>query len=1583
MLKLKESLVRIGQRSVSAFVLIMASTMMLFAQKSNEKFSMTTQMFLNELNEQAKQPAKSVLNTPNLNLVKSPNVLKHHRLIASPDTIGGVAYISCFIHLKDTKDLSKVRSLGVEIEETFDGLDFVTARVPVKELEALADIDNVTRIKVAQLMRPMTDVARQKTNVDDILALSSDAIAAGVNTKFDGTGVVLGIIDTGIDFQHIAFKDKDGNSRIKGAYVYDGSSAQEYTTITSTEPTTDDEGMDHGTHTASTAGGSSVNVNDTIVTVTDNHAATTYGGIAPGADLYLAGVKDLNNTYLVNALNKIVAYADEQGKPLVVSNSWGSTWGPHDGTGEWADLVSQHFGDNHPNRVILFAAANDAGRSIDNEGGGLFVRKSDATSSSPLGTILRSPTYTNADAGLFYYGVIASAWSSSKLNCRLHVLNNHTGASLKSWTVTESTSSFDGLSTYYGKNDTLDVLIQPENGKYHLAVVSNGGLLSDSMSVSDQYYTSEYTLAIEVYPESGSDEVKMFSGLYTYFSNHLSTPGYTWTEGTDDMSVSDESTIPDAICVGAYVSKKNWTAYDGNPHEVSVYTEGDIAYFSSYATAEQSPTGEAYPWITAPGARLAAGVNHYHTTAVDSRSYYNNSNSLVVNNSNYPYAMMEGTSMATPVAAGIVALWLQAAKSVGKDLTVSDVKEIMAQTAITDNYTTTGPNATHFGKGKIDALAGIQYILRDETTVIAADTIDFTAQQFTDQQAVSTVNGTNCTVTFDKGTNSNPPKYYNNGTAIRMYGGNTMTISSTTRSIVKIELTFGSSDGSNTINTDVPTYSNGTWTGDASSVTFSIGGTSGNRRIKKVIVTYSGIDPTIAYYQNADGKKGSELKTAMSGIIFNRTEQSYDNLWTAFMTTDVRSDGKIWDMYSNTTNYTPVTSGSSYSQEGDCYNREHSFPQSWFGSNIPMYTDLHHIYPTDGFVNGKRANYPFGETSSPTYTSNNDFSKLGTCSYPGYTGVVFEPADEYKGDFARTYFYMVTCYEEKLHDWYNDYGSTEVTAVIDGSTYPALTDWQLSMLMKWSKNDPVSEKETNRNDAVYAIQSNRNPFIDYPGLEEYVWGSLTSSAFSYDNYLQPVYMSFSPSEATATIGEDFTEPTLIITPSGLTVSYSSSNDAVATVNATTGDVTLVADGTTTITATFAGNDSYNVGSASYTLTVSAASTSVTGRYELVTDASTLKANDKILIAYVSGNNKYVLSTTQNNNNRAATTDVTLNTDGTLTPGDTAQVITLEKDGSNYLFNVGDGYLYAASSGSNWLRTKTQADNNAKATVSINSGNATIIFQGSNTRNIVRYNPNNGNPVFSCYASNSTTGSLPQIYRELTVPSIALNNDGTGNAGIIEANNGRMVNVTLSNRTLFKDSYWNTLCLPFKLTIAGSILDGADVRTLSNASFEDGTLTLNFTPENGVTELVAGTPYIIKWASGSNIVDPVFENVVISNASHDFESADGKVQFKGLYDQLSFDADDKSILFMGETNTLYYPVTGAVINAFRAYFKLTDSSLVKQFVLDFSGEDDPTGISEYLEKSDSSESWYDLNGRKLSGKPTKKGIYIHNGIKTVK
>ncbi len=249
------------------------------------------------------------------------------------------------------------------------------------------------------------------------------------------------------------------------------------------------------------------------------------------------------------------------------------------------------------------------------------------------------------------------------------------------------------------------------------------------------------------------------------------------------------------------------------------------------------------------------------------------------------------------------------------------------------------------------------------------------------------------------------------------------------------------------------------------------------------------------YYKKADGQKGAALKSALFDIIKSHTQRTYANLWTDFRTTDVRADGKVWDMYSGITNFTFGTDqAGNYSKEGDVYNREHSLPNSWFGGDkqSEMYTDLFHMYPTDGYVNNRRGNYPFGETSRPTYSSAEGFSKLGPSSVSGYSGTVFEPNDEYKGDFARTYFYMITCYEDQISTWNSD--------MLDKKKYPGFTTWALNLLMRWAGQDPVSDKELNRNKAVYGIQNNRNPFIDYPGLERFIWGDLKEVAFSYDDF---------------------------------------------------------------------------------------------------------------------------------------------------------------------------------------------------------------------------------------------------------------------------------------------------------------------------------------------------------------------------------------------------------------------------------------------------------------------------------------------------
>jgi len=254
------------------------------------------------------------------------------------------------------------------------------------------------------------------------------------------------------------------------------------------------------------------------------------------------------------------------------------------------------------------------------------------------------------------------------------------------------------------------------------------------------------------------------------------------------------------------------------------------------------------------------------------------------------------------------------------------------------------------------------------------------------------------------------------------------------------------------------------------------------------------------YYTNADSKSGAELKTALYNIIKGHTTVSYDGLYSVYPTSDNLPGNIVWDMYSVKADGTAAyyyTQGNkkcgNYSKEGECYNREHSMPQSWFNSSSPMVSDAFHVYPTDGKVNGIRSSYPFGEVLNATNTSSNG-SMLGSCDpATGYSGTVFEPIDAFKGDFARTYFYMATRYEDKIASWT---GNGTAGLILDGTAYPAYKSWYLQTMLKWHRQDPVSQKEIDRNNAVYAIQHNRNPYIDNPQYAEYVWGGETPSGVS-------------------------------------------------------------------------------------------------------------------------------------------------------------------------------------------------------------------------------------------------------------------------------------------------------------------------------------------------------------------------------------------------------------------------------------------------------------------------------------------------------
>ncbi|MBR5653834.1 MAG: endonuclease [Prevotella sp.] len=935
------------------------------------------------------------------------------------------------------------------------------------------------------------------------------------------------------------------------------------------------------------------------------------------------------------------------------------------------------------------------------------------------------------------------------------------------------------------------------------------------------------------------------------------------------------------------------------------------------------------------------------------------------------------------------------------------------------------------------------------------------------------------------------------------------------------------------------------------------------------------------YYGGANGKTERELKTALGDIIKNHTSLSYGSLNDYYSQTDLRSDGKIWDMYSDKTNYTIDDAGSG--TEGAGYNKEHSVPKSWFDSDTPMYSDIMHIVPVDSWVNSMRSNLPYGETSNPTKGSNNMFSKIGPCdSGIGYSGTVFEPNNEYKGDFARIYFYMVTCYEYKIisKSWSG--------GMFQSGAYPAFQDWALQMLLRWSQEDPVSQKEIDRNNAVYQAQGNRNPYVDFPGLEQLVWGDKTDVAFYSNNYsagtvelvatptiyptsgtyigeqtvtitcstegatihyttdgtmptatsdiynepftvsestvvkaiailndassriasvvisikdggseivegtiwsedftgypaetnvadvvnvaavyssgdngqytklygdnnaggeapellvprsdrnsyfqaeislggasgnltltfnannknlllttttegvtienytyvstdkkytfpitvaagvstmtlkfettnksntrvdnfllvapveqeLIPVELAFSSSEVTATLGEDFTEPTLNITPSdaNITVTYSSDNTEVATVNPTTGEVTLVGEGAANIIASFEGDDTYmEAEDATYLLIVSAQQTTpVTGEgiFAKISSTEDLEADKNYLLVYEATPVAYA----GYDNTWGLSTNVTIS-NGTIDMDDDANaeahVLVLQQtENGNWTIKDGNFYL-ALTQDRNTLATQTSATAaGTKWTISFTDGQA-YIKNVEHPDYYLQYNSENTYLKFRCYKG---TQKYPALYKEQENEEVTLT---IGSAGV----------------ATFASNY---------------DLDFTDV-TGMKAYIASG-----FNPKTGklvltrVKKVPAGTGLFIKGTAGTYTIPMNATSMCYANL------------LEGVTEDISLapTTDDMTnfILANGSHGIGFYKLSKEVtVNAGKAYLALPTMSignLANGIMLEIEDETTSSITNDEIRISNDGV-WYTLDGRKLNGEPTQKGVYIVNGRKVVK
>lgn len=403
------------------------------------------------------------------------------------------------------------------------------------------------------------------------------------------------------------------------------------------------------------------------------------------------------------------------------------------------------------------------------------------------------------------------------------------------------------------------------------------------------------------------------------------------------------------------------------------------------------------------------------------------------------------------------------------------------------------------------------------------------------------------------------------------------------------------------------------------------------------------------YAASLKGKKKADLKTA----IFNISQAQYvleygsgeGKTWSGFYQTDRIGDNTVCDRYSN-----EIFEFTDDKSSVAGMNIEHSFPKSWWGGNQNnAYKDLYNLMPSESSINQSKSNYGMGVVTQ--IVRDNGCTKVGKGTTSGNTLVyLWEPADKWKGDFCRSYFYMATTYQD--FTW-----TGEALNSLEQNTWPTFQQWAYTLYLNWVRSDSVSYTEVARNNAVANIQNNRNLFIDFPNLAEYIWGD-------------SINVAFDPFSAITTASDEIRQK-----PTGTPIDDNS--DPLDEVVYESDDI-----------------------------------------FALVSDVNNLSDGDSILI--VSTTNKVALSTTQNTNNRGMTR-VRIEGEHVTGTNNTAQRIAVELTNGYILFNTGDGYLYAASNSNNQLKTQTTANENAKASVSIsNTGDATILFKDA-THNSLRFN----------------------------------------------------------------------------------------------------------------------------------------------------------------------------------------------------------------------------------------------------------------------
>lgn len=661
--------------------LLSAYLLMMQTASAQQKLDIRSRGMIQQLNEQKAQGRKFM---PKRTVLKSSTTDSLGRNLEYVDPMEPVLsedgnFIEAFITTTDPSTLSRLQALGVKTQVTLGAT--TTCLIPLSHIDEVSSMEGVKRVRLSQRMRPLNDAARTASRVDQVHTYTP------TDATYTGKGVIVGVVDQGIDFNHPAFNDTEGNSRILYAYLpdqsypatggyalagtyyqEDGSSAEGYFPgyVYNTEDikylTTDTPQATHGTHVIGIAAGG-------------RYGHDKYYGMAPDADIIAVGSTSFSDASITNGVAMMVQKAKELEKPLAVNLSLGTNLGAHDGSSALSRTLDALAG---PGVVISISAGNE-GRDA------LYIHKE---ANQQVATMLYDwSTQKYATLNKFYI----DAWSREEkdFSLQLAVVDRSTNSIVASSnSVSATADGFDytlfGEPSFFSNDITIMGGMDEESGKREILVYCSGDI---------EFTDSNYAMALVL---NGEAEVDMWTCSYLEFDNC----GYSnFVSGNSDASYNDVATGHNTICVGAYTTKTQWTSADGYTYHIPSGTIDDYASFSSYGVGID---GRRYPTISAPGQLLASAYSKYDDS-------YDESGYLVQRQTkdmrDADYVLLQGTSMAAPCATGIIALWMQ----VEPTLSVEDVREVFEHTAAQDIYT--GNTPIRFGYGKIDALAGIEYLL--------------------------------------------------------------------------------------------------------------------------------------------------------------------------------------------------------------------------------------------------------------------------------------------------------------------------------------------------------------------------------------------------------------------------------------------------------------------------------------------------------------------------------------------------------------------------------------------------------------------------------------------------------------------------------------------------------------------------------------------------------------------------------------------------------------------------------------------------------------------------------------------------------